>query len=388
MHLPQARAGALGVAEGHGAAGHLDQGLARHHGQRGAEQRPETGGPGDVAPARSGYRRDGWHTVPRRRRPTRWSSSGRGCRPGRGREPGRRRRPASDQSSRLIARMPRSASTTGRSGTAPVSAGDVEGVREERVGAVEITVEQVGDALGVEHRRPVRAGRVELVQGELGVDAHLRDTAAAEQRPQIGQRRGYRVAVRERLLWSSRVPPRPPTAPPRRPAEQRHDQGAVRRDPGVVLSGRAALEPRHPADHRVDPAAGPHGLHLREDESGDPVRVVRGHGVVDGGLRHPVRLEPPCRPSVQPRDEVRFAPPELGAEQLPEEAVVAVPLAAAVERDGQEVAALQLFEDLAESRSGRATASHRPPHMRSRIDVRVRKVTSSGDSPSRSSDRR
>jgi hypothetical protein len=58
--------------------------------------------------------------------------------------------------------------------------GDVEGMREERVGAVEITVEQVGDALGVQHNRSVRAGRAESGHGELGVASHLCDPAAAE----------------------------------------------------------------------------------------------------------------------------------------------------------------------------------------------------------------
>ncbi len=99
--------------------------------------------------------------------------------------------------------------------------GHVEGVREQRVGAVEITVEQVGDAFGVQHGRPVRAGRAEPGHGELGVASHLRDPAATEQSLQVGQRGRHRVAVRQRSGGGITFGGGRPTFRLARPAEQR-----------------------------------------------------------------------------------------------------------------------------------------------------------------------
>ena len=52
---------------------------------------------------------------------------------------------------------------------------------------------------------------------------------------------------------------------------------------------------------------------------------------------------------MQRRDHVRFPPFELGVQQLSEQLVVAVPVAATVEGDHQEVVAVELFEDPARS---------------------------------------
>src|SRR4029079_10596479 len=106
-----------------------------------------------------------------------------------------------------------------------------------------------------------------------------------------------------------------------------------------------------PAEYRVDPATGPHRLHHVQHEAGDSLSVARGHGVLDGRLRHGVRLIPLRRSGMQPGDELRFTPAQLGVQQLPEQAMESVPLAAAVERYDQEVAALQLLERSAGSRS-------------------------------------
>ena len=53
--------------------------------------------------------------------------------------------------------------------------GHVDGVGEYRLGPVRVSLQEVGDAFGMEHGRPVRAGRAEARQGDLGIVPHLAD---------------------------------------------------------------------------------------------------------------------------------------------------------------------------------------------------------------------
>ena len=87
------------------------------------------------------------------------------------------------------------------------------------------------------------------------------------------------------------------------------------------------------------------------------------------------------------RDQAGFAAAELGPQQVPEQMVVAVPLPAPVERDHQQVPALQLLEG-GPTRSLSRVASQSGPEMRSSTDVRVRNDRSAGEVRSSSSDRR
>ena len=187
-----------------------------------------------------------------------------------------------------------------------------------------------------------------------------RDTAAAQQGPQVGQLAA--IVSPSGSVAGGRIPfgGGRPTFRLARPAEQGEDQRTVDGDGRVVLDPRPVLQPLHPAQHRVDPATGPHRLHQVQDQPGDLLRVARGLGVFDGRLRHGVRLVPLRRPGVQPGNDVRLASAELGVQQLSEQLVVAVPLAAAVERDHQEVAALQLLREPGSIPSSRGSRRRAP----------------------------
>ena len=63
----------------------------------------------------------------------------------------------------------------------------IHGAGEEGVRPVEITFEQVREALGVEHRRPIGTGRAEPVPSDLRVTAHLLHPVATQQGAEVGQ---------------------------------------------------------------------------------------------------------------------------------------------------------------------------------------------------------
>jgi hypothetical protein len=88
-------------------------------------------------------------------------------------------------------------------------------------------------------------------------------------------------------------------------------------------------------------------------------------------------LEPPGGTLLQCRDELRLATRELGGQQVADQLVVAVPLAATIQRDHGR------FDDSSTSSvacdpDAPSTASQRGPHSCSSTEVRVRKDTSPG----------
>ena len=138
-----------------------------------------------------------------------------------------------------------------------------------------------------------------------------------------------------------------------------------------------------------DASARPHGVGELQHEAGRPGRRRRrpGRGRWRPRAGRSPRTTPPPGGAARRRSS-GLASAQLGRQQFAEQRVVAVPLAPAVERDHQQVAALQLLEHERPSRSCPTTASHSGPHMRSRIADRVRNDTCSRDTRSRNSDRR
>ena len=290
---------------------------------------------------------------------------------------------ASAQSSRTIATMPRSARTTGRNGTAPALVATSKacarsGSARSRSPSSRWETPSVCSMVA----RYGLAG-LEPGHGELGVASHLRDPAATEQGLQVGQRGRHRVAVRERLRWRDHVPRRLPSVPPR-PACRATPRSA-RRAPRRPSSARRPLRPSshvHPAEHRVDPATGPHRLHLVQHERGRLAprrpRPWRDRWPPPAS-RSPRTTAPPA--SAAAADELRFAPRRARRAAAP-----GTGGGSGTTRGGGRAGRPGGCGSPAARasgwiRSGRRPRHRAPPHMRSRIDVRVRKVTSARDSP-------
>ena len=85
--------------------------------------------------------------------------------------------PAAVQSSRSIAAMPRSASTTGANGSAPTCAA-ASTARAKIASARSGQPQEMRDALRVQHRGPIRAGRTETVQATRASWSHLGESVA------------------------------------------------------------------------------------------------------------------------------------------------------------------------------------------------------------------
>ena len=223
--------------------------------------------------------------------------------------------------------------------------GGVEGVGQDRVGPVEVALQQVGNAPGVHHGRPVGAGGAEAVQGELRVAAHGGHAVTAEERPEVGHVARHGAAVGQPAGGRGRpLGRRRPALGLGRPAEQGEDERAVHGDRRVPLDQAALLEPLHPAQHRVHAAARPDRLHHLQDQPRDQVGVAGGLGVVDGQLGQVVGLAPGGRADVERPGLPGLTALQLGPEQLPEQVVVAVPAVVPVQRHQQEVRPLQRLQ--------------------------------------------
>ncbi len=113
----------------------------------------------------------------------------------------------------------------------------------------------------------------------------------------------------------------------------------------VLLDEPLLLEPTHPAHHRVDPAAGPDWLGEVENQASHRICVTGLLGVLHRHLGPAVSLEPRGGPEVQVFDRIWFPVVQLPPQHVAKQVVVPVPLPVPVERDDQEVAALQLLEE-------------------------------------------
>ena len=127
------------------------------------------------------------------------------------------------------------------------------------------------------------------------------------------------------------------------PPRQRADPGSVDgegRVPHQVLIG----EPPQPLVDGLRPPVVMERQHERVEQAREDVHLSGRVRVRDRLLRQVVGDAPGHRPAVERSDRVRFAALELGAQQLAEEMVIAVPLALAVERDHEAVRALEPLE--------------------------------------------
>ena len=212
-------------------------------------------------------------------------------------------------------------------------------------------------------------------QGELGVAAHLRHAVAAQQGAQVGERGPPSCSRRPACRWRS---PRSAAAAQRSvsPDGRRgEDQRPVHGDRRVALDQFVRLEPLHPAQHGVGAPARPHGVGELQDEAGDPVGVAGGLGVVDGDLGLAVRLVPRRRPAVQVAATISGSRRRSSDMQQLSEQRGGSGTTRADGRAGRPAGCgAPAARARGPIRSSRPSASQSGPHMRSRIDVRVRKV--------------
>ena len=82
------------------------------------------------------------------------------------------------------------------------------------------------------------------------------------------------------------------------------------------------------------------------EEPGRTVRIPPGLRMVDGQIEVAVRLEPSGSPVMQARHQIGLGACKLGPQELTEEVVAAVPPAAPIEGDEQEVRLLERLEHL------------------------------------------
>ena len=192
-------------------------------------------------------------------------------------------------------------------------------------------------------RPPVALGR-EQGQRPIGVGERLLDTVGHHVRPQGGDPgldRG--AAVRERKRGGRPVSESEPSLGLSRPPGERADPGPEDGEGGVPRQLLVA-EPPQPLLHRLHPAVVVERQRQRVDQAGDGVRLTRGVAVDDRRFHQVVGDAPVHRAPVQSRHHMRLAALELGAQQLAEQVVVAIPLAAPVERHHEAVRARERLE--------------------------------------------
>ena len=237
--LAQDRPGAAGVVQRQVGPGHLQQRLHRHAGDRVGEQRPQASGldkvlfgPGQVAVVQG---HPGGHGVDQGAHDVVVEVPGltaiaRAC---------SARASASCHCWRSIAMMARSARAVEAAGKAPVSRAHLDRVGQDRICLVGVAVEQVGDTLQQQRRRPPRAS-----PGSARPARPARRPASGPCRCGTAARRASPGSSPSCCRLAA--PPRPGHGPRRRPAF------------GGVCP---AFGPRRPAHQRLQP--GPEHRHRR-----------------------------------------------------------------------------------------------------------------------------
>ena len=194
------------------------------------------------------------------------------------------------------------------------------------------------------------------------VAPHLLDAVAAQDRAQVGQVARHGAAIGQPARGGGPLGRCRPAFGPGRPAEQGEDQRPVHGHGRVPLDQLPLLEPLHPSQDRVHATARPHGLHHLHDQPRDVVAVAGLLRVVNGQLTKAVGLEPGGRPKVEPGHDLRFTSPQLGAQQIPEQVVIAVPLVPPVQRDQQQVGPLEGHQHRARPCGAEHRVAQRPAH--------------------------
>ena len=236
----------------------------------------------------------------------------------------------------------------GHEGAAASAGRGIDGAGEDRIRALGVPLEQVGHAVDVEHRRPVRAGRAEAVERELGVVAHPGEPVAAQERPQVGQRRRDAAAVGQRADRRRALGRKCPALRVGRPAHQREHQRAVHGDGRVAARSSPLVSNQRIQRRTVSERPLAHtGLAScstsRATVSASPATWAWSRAASGRSLssNHAAARR------WSSTHQLRLAPPQLGQQLVTEEVVVAVPLPPPVERHHQEVAALEPLEHIA-----------------------------------------
>ena len=221
---------------------------------------------------------------------------------------------------------------------------------EQRSGPVDVGVEQVRFGVQVECRVAPRAPLRLLGDREAGVGQHLLGPGRAHHRP---QHRPCRVE-RRRAVEGNEV--ERGGVDERRPPLGLGDLSGVHRDPAGddgerrVLLDRPVAECRQPAVHRRQLARLEARLNQLRHQLDAAVPLAGLQQVLDGHRRRPVGLVPVGGTQVQLGDHVGFDAAELTEQELPEQAVVAVPLPPTVERDQERAGRLEVAQPLLRAR--------------------------------------
>ena len=141
-----------------------------------------------------------------------------------------------------------------------------------------------------------------------------------------------------------------------------------------TASGRSSTQPRMTTSCRSRASPGTASL----DQVGRPVHVPGGQGVPHGRDGLSGGVVPGAGPAVQPGDTVRVLDEQVGAQDVGEEVVVAVPLPTVVQGHHEQVAALQQLEHACALPVVSVTASHSGPVSCSRTAVSRRNLADVG----------
>ncbi len=235
---------------------------------------------------------------------------------------------------------------------------------EQGLGAIDVAGEQM--RLRATRRAPGRARRSMAAppsSGKARIGHRLLGAGGTHERAQhrpgrVERRRAVRRHQVERRGVEDR---RPPLRLGRLPG-QRRDPAGEHGERGILLDGGIA--------ERGDPAL--HGGHLaglvgrqnqRRQQLDAPIALGRVEQVLESHRRGTVGLVPVRGPQVQLHDDVGLDPAQLAEQELPEQTVVAVPLAPAVERDQEDVRGLQVAQLLLRTRLGEEGIAERSTEL-------------------------
>ena len=237
---------------------------------------------------------------------------------------------------------------------------------KDRVGSVRVTSEEAGISEQHQCGASHPASRSKPVERALRVTSQLVDAvptlkatkngAPTRQRAAVGKNPLRRSAFRARAFteernrrWMFRG-----NAPALRRggiADVDVEERAEHRDRGILLDQALVLEPREPTPGRLTASRGVCLLRVQQHEPIDTVYIEARLRVVDRQLRHAVGLVPLRGADVQRLDEIRLATLQLGPQQIAEQVMVPVPLAAAIERDEQKVRVCERFQNCVRARA-------------------------------------
>ena len=210
---------------------------------------------------------------------------------------------------------------------------------EDRFGPLVVAEQRVRRALEQQGRRPPETVGRERRHRRLGVQTHLLDAVAASRRVEQRDQRPHRAGVAAAPL--GRLEPSVGVAGA---TVQSVDAAAEHGDLRETLELLHVVELAQPALHRRDPPAVVRGQRDAAQDPRRPHAVTRSTRVLERGLEVAASLVPVGGTAVQDRNQLRLVFDELAPEQFPEQVVIAVPLAATVERHEQQVPAFDLLE--------------------------------------------